>query len=119
MLRVGTETGLEQVDRVWLFPPRQVAGGHSGLAVFALRDAHAAAQRTLATLRVESRAAPGDPDTRADFVRQGSVPADRVAAVVEGVVRRLGETEIPRFAEVRGSPERWRAVLDSIAPTAV
>lgn len=105
----------ERVDQVWIFPPRKVGIKESGLAVLVVlpEGDEARARRTIFTLRYEALPEKGK-TTRADLLEeQGTVPPDRVARIVEGVVRRLegGDTEAPDVREVGGEWARWAEVL--------
>jgi hypothetical protein len=102
-----------RIDRVWLFPPRQLGERESGLAVLSLYSDEPdlpGDRRQLYTLRYE--ASRGRSATRHDHLeQQGSAPRDRVSRVIAGVLRRLGEAEDPRLETVEGDPARWSAVL--------
>lgn len=113
----------ERLAQVWLFPPRRVAAKESGLAVLVVTaDDAADERRTIWTLRYEAEAGKGGKVARTDALEeQGTVPADRVDRIVDGVVRRLdGEGGPPDVRELEGDEEAWRALLEELgAPLTV
>lgn len=113
---------LQRIDCVWLFPPRQLRGRESGLAVLALYPAagEAADRRQLLTLRYEAERRRGTLHLREELVEQGSASAERIERVVSGVLRRLGDAlEAPRIVRIGGNAERWEQLLQEVAAAAV
>lgn len=107
----------QSIDRIWLFPPRQLRGRENGLAVLALYDSRPAesGHRRLITLRYQS-APGGELPIQQELVEQGVAPAERIDRVVAGVVRRLGGTsEAPAVARIEGDPARWEQMLAELA----
>ncbi len=105
------------IDRVWLFPPRPLRGGESGLAVLALyaQLPEATGRRRLVTLRYQT-APGGDVPAEQELVEQGVAPAERIERVVAGVLRRLGGTpEISEVVRIDGDPARWERMLAEMA----
>ena len=103
--------GESEIDRLWVFPPLIVRRKERGLVAascFAedgarrLYTAPYSAERTGTSLSVEN-----------GIAEEGQAPPDRLARVMQGVVRRseidLGE---PRMVEIAGDPEKLRALLD-------
>ena len=103
--------GESEIDRLWVFPPLIIGRKERGLVVAScftsggarrLYTASYAAERTGTSLSVEN-----------GIVDEGQAPPDRLARVMQGVVRRseidLGE---PRMVEIAGDPEKLRALLD-------
>lgn len=111
--------GRERIDRVWIFPPRALRDRQSGLVVFSLHEDASPERRTVATLRLELPATGGTGPNPIAFVRQGTVPVGRAGSVVDGVLRRLGETEVPRLAQIGGDAGRWEALLAELAAPTV
>jgi hypothetical protein len=112
----------ERLAQVWIFPPRRVAAKECGLAVLVVRAEEPGDDReTIWTLRYELEPAKAKV-TRTDALEeQGTVPPDRVARIVDGVVRRLeGESDPPDVREMDGDPEAWAALLRELgAPAGV
>lgn len=106
----------ETVDAVWLFPPRRLGARESGLAVISAYAEDRRA-RTIHTVHyVLEPPAPRAKPVRTDEVaEQGTVPADRVDRIIEGVLRRLDHPETPEVREVAGDAGAWGAILASLA----
>ncbi len=119
-LAVAAEhTPPEQVDQLWIFPPRPLGARESGLAVLALfAEPDARGQRrTLHTLTYEAEAVRGGKTRRVDTRQEeGTVPRDRLDRIVDGMVRRLGGgTETPEVRDVGGDPAAWASLLAELA----
>ncbi len=111
---VARRLGESEIDRLWVFPPLIIGRKERGLVAascFAedgsrrLYTAPYSAERTGMNLSVEN-----------SIAEEGQAPPDRLARVMQGVVRRsdvdLGE---PRMVEIAGDPEKLRALLDEFA----
>lgn len=103
--------GAESVDRIWVFPPRIKGRKESGLIVVSrfagegrgerrdLFTASYAAERTGRGLTVDWA-----------LSEEGTAPPDRLPPVMEGVMRRSGDSgATPREFELRGDLERIEA----------
>jgi hypothetical protein len=103
--------GESEIDRLWVFPPLIVGRKERGLVAAScftedgarrLYTAPYAAERTGTSLSVEN-----------GIAEEGQAPPDRLARVMQGVVRRseidLGE---PRVVKIAGDSEKLRALLD-------
>ena len=103
--------GESEIDRLWVCPPLIVGRREWGLVAAScftedgarrLYTAPYAAERTGTSLSVEN-----------GIAEEGQAPPDRLAQVMQGVVRRseidLGE---PRVVEIAGDSEKLRALLD-------
>ena len=103
--------GESEIDRLWVFPPLIVGRKERGLVAAScftedgarrLYTVPYAAERTGTSLSVEN-----------SIAEEGQAPPDRLAQVMQGVVRRseidLGE---PRVVEIAGDSEKLRALLD-------
>ncbi|MFL5384823.1 MAG: hypothetical protein ACJ8GN_20055 [Longimicrobiaceae bacterium] len=104
----------QQVEQVWLFPPRRVAAKESGLAVLVVAaEDDADAGRTIWTVRYEAETGKGGKTSSTHALEeQGTVPPDRVGRIVDGVVRRLeAESDAPDVRELARDPGEWRALL--------
>lgn len=115
------QTPPDEVDQVWIFPPRTVGAKESGLAVLALfaePDARGP-RRTLHTLRYEAESLKGGKTRRADSRQEeGTVPADRLDRLVDGIVRRLGGgMETPEVRDVGGDGAKWARLMGELAGT--
>jgi hypothetical protein len=109
-----------RVDRVWLFAPRQVGTAESSLAVLSLFDeAEPAGRRQIVTLHCAATTERGRVRRAEALVEQGSVPADRVDRMIQGVLHRLrDEREAPRSERIGGDRARWEAMVGEPGPAA-
>jgi hypothetical protein len=103
-----------RVDRLWLFPPRVVAGKESGLFVLSTfeEEGRAGGQRTLHTCRYEAEPVRGGMRQEERFTEEGSAPVARIERVIAGVLVRSGADEAePVVEEVAGDAGRWSECL--------
>ena len=106
---------------MWVFPPRTLGAKESGLAVLALfaePDARGP-RRTLHTLRYEAESLKGGKTRRVDSRQEeGTVPADRLDRIVDGMVRRLGGgMETPEVRDIGGDGAKWAQLLTELGGT--
>jgi hypothetical protein len=109
---------MERIDRVWVFPPRSVGEVESGLVVLALRaeGERTGDQREVVTVQYELRSEKGVAVPVREVTGRGWAPADRVPAMIAGVVRRLGgEEEEPRTASIEGDAGRWNRFMEEVS----
>jgi len=114
--------GVDAIERVWAFPPREIRGVPVALIV-ASAFAEEEGRRRLITSRVVVEPVPEgapsrrQPDTSIEVAQQGVVPADRVRRVLEGVVRRLGvdlSDEAPADFPIDGDEEAWGRMREAL-----
>lgn len=113
---IPARVAVERLDRVWVFPPKEIGSRESGLVVIAAlpeEEPVADGHRRLLTLQYDSdrgrpRAAP-----RVIVTEQGSAPPDRIPRVIAGVVARLSEQEEPAEHPVGGCAEEWHRLLEA------
>lgn len=107
----------EEMDRVWIFAPRDLGGRESGLVVLGLLPlaGEEAEQRRVVTVSYEAQPTRGGVQRVDTLVEQGIVPRDRVPELISGVLRRLGgEGEDPVEGRVEGDRARWRDLVESL-----
>lgn len=113
----------ERIERVWLFPSRQLRERESGLAVLALYpqgEVSDREQRQLLTLRYEATREHRGMRRLEELIEEGSAPAERIERVIAGVLRRLGDApEAPRAVWIGGEPRRWTQLLAEAASAAL
>jgi hypothetical protein len=111
LARAGERVGASELDRVWIFPPRQLGRRRSHLAVLSA-TAESDERRTVYTLRVEiEEGRGGKPQLREFFLEEGTAPSGSVPGVIAGVLRRLEATpEEPLEHEIGGDAARWEAL---------
>lgn len=114
--RVPDRVAVEQIDFVWIFPPRRVAVGESIVMVVAAFDEDPERRRVITAHFTVSRNRKGAATVNARFDEHGAAPADAVARIVQGVLRRLGEEAVaePRAEQIVRSQERWNALVTDL-----
>jgi hypothetical protein len=113
LLSLPSRIPLERLDRLWIFPPKEIAARESGLLVLALLPTADFPEdhRQLLTLRYESERPRARSAPSVTLTEQGWAPADLIPRVIGGVVARLEEAEDPEEHSVGGSTDRWADLL--------
>lgn len=107
--RVAEQVSVEQIDHLWIFPPRRVASGESIVIVVSTFDDDPERRRVMTALFTVARNRKGTAQVNVRFDDHASAPTGAVPRVVDGVLRRLGE-EVgaePREQSIAGSRDRW------------
>lgn len=91
-----------EIAELWVFPP--LAELESSAEFFLFTRFHGDERRTLYSARLRREDGSG---ARQVVVEHGSVPADRVPALVERLQRRLGDDGRPFHVAIEGSDARW------------
>ena len=113
LLGLPTRVPTERIDRLWIFPPKEISGRESGLLVLALLPTGElpAEQRQVVTLRYERDRARPRAAPEVTLTEQGSAPSDRIPRVIRGVLARLEEEEEADEHAVAGDVARWSGLL--------
>ena len=104
----------ERIDRLWVFPPKEISGRESGLVVLSLLpgEDHPPEQRQLLTLQYERERARPRAAPSVTLTEQGWAPSDLIPRVIRGVVGRLEEgEEDPEEHALGGETGRWSELL--------
>ena len=111
-----------RIDRIWLFPPRDLGGRESGLLVLSLftADTDAADLRELLTLRFEVTAAEKERCISDTLTSQGHAPASLIPHLIEGVLARMkDDREDPVAEEIAGRVDRWTGLVSRVSAATV
>lgn len=114
----------EEIDEIWIFPPSRGGEVESVVAVAAafvpeeperrrVLTAHLTARREEPGKGARRRPRPIEPTV----IEQGIAPADRIARVVDGVMRRLDEelaALTPKKVEIGGKAARWEELIEEM-----
>jgi hypothetical protein len=113
LLSLPTRLPAERIDRLWVFPPKEISGRESGLLVLALLPTgdFPADHRQVVTLEYERERARARAAPTVTLTEQAWAPADRIPRVIRGVVARLEEEQEPEEHAVAGEQARWSALL--------
>jgi hypothetical protein len=112
--RLGDRIGVESIDILWIFPTRRSAGIESTVVAVAAFDADHEARRRVGAVRwLVDRDRKGRATIDEQVHEYALAPVDAIHRVVDGVMRRLGDTahDAPRERHIAGDPERWTALL--------
>lgn len=112
---VGARFGAERIDRIWIFPPRRRGRREQGLvtvSVFVEAEERRHLYTVAYTAERTGRALRVDPT----FTREGEAPPALLPRVMEGVVRRSGETGDAREVEIDRSPGAFEALMSEFDP---
>ena len=109
--RIREQVDVTTVDELFLFPMRKVSGVESTVFVLSLHEADDTRRVLTAHVRA-TRNKRGEPAIETKFDDQGTIPADRIPRVIDGVLRRLKEdfATPPSTARIDGDPARWHAL---------
>lgn len=113
--RLTSRIAIEQIERLWIFPPHQGKIRETGLVVISTkaeetdaRDIHA-----LTTVRYVAEPIKARLQVDESYSEEGWAPADRIDRVIAGVLARSGdEVSEPLEVEIAGSSERWQELLE-------
>jgi len=108
----------EHIDELWIFPQRRIGPGQSTIVVASVIDPDPESdRRRIFTARFTLVRPPrGQPELRQEMTEEGAAPAELVARVVDGVVRRLDdEAAPPRYARIAGDLAAWAGLLAAVS----
>jgi hypothetical protein len=110
---VRERLGHAALDRLWIFPPMRRGRRERGLiAVSAFQEGHERRSLLTVTYVAEQSGREGI-KVETSFTREGEATADRLPAVMKGVVQRGGEERgEPREVEIGGDAEKLDALLE-------
>jgi len=106
----------EQVDRIWIFAPREIGSRESGLVVLSLLGGPGQRQdqRRLVTWHYEAVRERGGWKRKDAVLEQGLAPPERIPRLMAGVLARLGDTAEAPISESVGSVQSWNALMSSL-----
>ena len=112
---------IDRVDRIWVFPPKEIAGQESGLVALSLHSEGASDgdRRQLLTLRYQCPRGRRGAEPTVEVTEQGWAPADRLGRVIGGAVARLSDADDPFEFAVDRQPDRLALLLDLLTGSEV
>jgi len=111
--RLESDIAVERIDELWIFPTRRASGAESTVVVVSAFDEDTVRRRVGAVHFKVMRGRKGAARVEHDMREYATAPADAVARVVEGVLRRLGDdgSQSPRWEPIAGDPERFEMLI--------
>jgi hypothetical protein len=115
LVHVKARFGVEALDRLWIFPPRRRGRREQGLvAVSVFLDGQE--RRALYTVSYRAERTGRSLTVDPVFTPEGDAPPESLPRVMEGVVRRSGETEDPREVPIEGSEDSFDVLMAEFDP---
>lgn len=112
----------ELIDQVWVFPARLRERSETAVVVAtAFHPDDPERRRVLTAHYLARRGEKGKMDVQEMVLDHAVAPAERLPAVIEGVVRRLDDDLAalePKQRDIGGDVEAWLALLEELGPTA-
>ena len=113
--RLPGRIAVEQIERLWIFPPHHGKTRETGLMVISSRGADSGDKDTYALTTVRYTAEPVKARLHFEesYSEEGWAPAERIDRVIAGVLARSGEeVSEPLEVVIGGSAERWQELLE-------
>jgi hypothetical protein len=119
--RMEAQLPADALDALWIFPTRRTSSVESTVVVAACREADAERRRVYTAHFTVLRDKKGKPTVQERLQEHATAPADALARVVSGVVRRLGDeaAQPPRHERIEGDPDRFDALIRELGGTPV
>jgi hypothetical protein len=115
---LGARIGVAAIDELWVFPTRRLGTLDSTvIVVSAFAEGEDDRRRVLTAHYTVRRDPRGRPVVQQEIVEHAIAPADRIARVVDGVLRRLDEefaAAAPRPARIAGDEQRFAELVERI-----
>jgi hypothetical protein len=116
---LARQTPVETIDELWLFPTRRLGTIESTVLVASAFVEGDEARRRVLTIHHTVRSVAGSkkPLVQQTAAEHGVAPAERIARLVDGVLRRLDEELAalpPRAVKIGGVGERWGELLSEL-----
>jgi hypothetical protein len=104
----------DAIDELWIFPTRRSGKNESAVVVASAFVEPDDERRRIITSLCTLRSEAGKKKPDESITEQGIVPAERIARLVDGVMRRLDEelaALTPRQIHIGGETTRWEELL--------
>lgn len=112
LIRLRDRLGVENIDRLWIFPPVCRGRREQGLiAVSTFQEGEA--RRSMVTVAYTAQHTGKGVVVEPTFTREGQAPADRFPPVMLGVVRRAGDDGgEAREVEIDASAQKFEELME-------
>lgn len=112
LIRLRDHIGVENIDKLWIFPPVRRGRREQGLVAVSTFQA-SEERRSMVTVAYNAEHTGKGVTVEPTFTTEGEAPADRFPPVMQGVVRRSGDgSEEPREVAIGASPEKFEALME-------
>lgn len=116
--RLGQRVPVSNIDTVWVFPTRRSTGLESTVIVCSAFDNGGEKRRVSATRFLVTRDRKGKATVDEQYQEYATAPADTLPRVLDGVMRRLGDSGAPPGAyPIERDAERWNELLRQLGGT--
>ena len=112
LIRLRDRIGVENIDRLWIFPPVRTGRREQGLvAVSTFQEGEE--RRSMVTVSYDAEHTGKGITVEPSFTMEGEAPPDRFPGVMQGVVRRGGEEKgEPREVEIDASSKKFEELME-------
>ena len=112
LIRLRDRLGVENIDRLWVFPPVRKGRREQGLIAVSIFQ-EGQERRSMVTVAYNAELTGKGVTVEPSFTQEGEAPPDRFPGVMQGVVRRSGEEKgEPREVVIDASPESFEALME-------
>lgn len=112
LIRLRDRLGIENIDRLWVFPPVRKGRREQGLIAVSIFQ-QGEERRSMVTVAYNAEHTGEGIKVEPSFTREGEALADRFPGVMQGVVRRSGEEKgEPREVLIEASPESFEELME-------
>jgi hypothetical protein len=112
LIRLRDQVGVENIDRLWIFPPVRRGRREHGLVAVSLFQT-GRERREVVTVSYQAEHTGKGISVEPSFLQVGEAEPDRFPPVMEGVVRRSGEgAGEPREVEIEGKGRNFEELME-------
>jgi hypothetical protein len=111
LIRLRDHLGVENIDRLWIFPPVRNGRREQGLVAVSLYQ-HGEERRAVVTVAYTAEHTGRGVTVEPSFADVGEAEPDRFPPVMQGVVRRSGDSAEPREVQIDTDPARFEELME-------
>lgn len=112
LIRLRDRLGVENIDRLWVFPPVRKGRREQGLIAVSIFQ-EGEERRSMVTVAYNAEHTGKGITVEPSFTEEGKAPPDRFPGVMQGVVRRGGEEKgEPREVVIDASAESFEELME-------
>lgn len=111
LIRLRDELGVENIDRLWIFPPVRSGRREHGLVAVSTFQGDDE-RRGLVTVAYRAEHTGRGVTVEPTLTHEGEAPPDRFPPVMQGAVRRAGEEGEAREVQISAAPEKFEELME-------